>query len=205
MQPYDGSILYPDKTVIAQILKDKCVDTICFKKGDVIADIGAANGAVEAMLSLFNDSLTFFIQDIDSSVCNQKNLNYIINHYQKINNKPFTNKFNVVIGSDEKTNLPDDTFDKILMLWTYQYFKQPHSIMTDLKLKLKSDGRLYIVNPNVDLDTSKELTSQYGWNASPIEKQISDIIIYGYELVGFSRNYDDPEQPYLMIFEKKSK
>ncbi|MCJ7446136.1 MAG: class I SAM-dependent methyltransferase [Bacteroidales bacterium] len=204
MQPYDGYQMYGSKEEIIKILKDKCVDTINFTKGDVIADIGAGNGSVEAMLSIFHDSLTFYIQDIDTSVCNQKTINEVISFYQVINKKPFTNNFIVVAGSDDKTNLPDDTFDKVLMLWTYQYFINPQAIMTDLKQKLKSDGLLYIVNPNVDFETSKELTSQYGWNASPIEKEISDIIEFGFELIRFSRNYEDPENPYIIIFKKKN-
>jgi len=205
MQPIDGYQLYADKEEISQILKDKCVDTINFKKGDVIADIGAGNGSVEAMLSIFHDSLTFYIQDIDTSICNQRTINETFSYYQEVNNKSFTNKLIIVVGSNDKTNLPDDTFDKVLMLWTYQYFLNPRAIMTDLKQKLKSDGRLYIVNPNIDeYETSKELTLKHGWNASPIEKQISDIIDCGFELIRFSRNYEDSENPYIMIFKKKN-
>jgi hypothetical protein len=48
---------------------------------------------------------------------------------------------------------------------------------------------MYIVNPNVDIESSKELTSKRGWNASPIERQISDIIDCGFEFIRFSRDY----------------
>ena len=78
MQPIDGYQMYDNKDKVSKVLKDKCVDTINFKKGDVIADIGAGNGSVEAMLSIFHDSLTFYIQDIDTSVCNQKTINEVI-------------------------------------------------------------------------------------------------------------------------------
>jgi SAM-dependent methyltransferase len=204
MQPTEGYPLVDNIGVIKQIIESKCIDTITFRKGEVIADIGAGNGTIEALLSIFHDSLTFYIQDIDTSVCNQKAFNEVVNYYQTVRGKPFTNKFIIVSGADKETNLPNDTIDKILMLWTYQYFKDPQAIMTDLRLKLKEDGLMYIVNPNVDIESSKELTSIHGWNASPIERQISDIIDCGFELVRLSRNYISSESPYVMVFKKKN-
>lgn len=203
MKPFDGSVIISSKKDIIKTLKDKCVDTISFKKGEVIADVGAANGSIEAMLSMFHDSLTFYIQDIDTFVCNQKTINKITATYQDLNGKPFTNEFIVIKGADDKTNLPDDTFNKILMLWTYEYFKNPKEIMTDLRSKLKTNGLIYIINPGIDYESGKMLTAEHGWNSSPIERQISDIIDCGFELIRFSRNYESPDKPYIMVFKKK--
>jgi SAM-dependent methyltransferase len=203
MQPYDGYQLIASKAEISRKLKEKCVDTINFTKGEIVADIGAGIGTVEAMLSIFHDSLTFYIQDVDTSACNQKTINEVVNFYQDVNGRLFTNKFITVNGTDNETNLPDDTFNKILILWTYQYFKNPRAIMTDLKLKLKNDGLLYIINPDIDYESGKLLTSEHGWNASPIEKEISDIIDCGFELIKVSRNYESPESPYIMVFKKR--
>jgi SAM-dependent methyltransferase len=204
MQPTEGYPLVDNIDVIRQIIESKCIDTVKFKTGEVIADIGAGNGTIEAMLSIFYDSLTFYIQDIDTSVCNQKAITKVTSFYQNVKGKPFTNKFITVTGGDKVTNLPNDTFDKILMLWTYQYFKDPQAIMTDLRLKLKDYGLMYIVNPNVDIESGKELTSKHGWNASPIERQISDIIDCGFELIRLSRDYISSESPYIMVFKKKN-
>jgi len=204
MQPIDGYQMLRSKEEILQALKDKCVDTIKIKKGEIIADIGAGNGELEAMLSMFYDSLTFFIQDIDSMVCNQKAIDKVVADYQGVNNKPFTNKFIAVNGSDIETNLPDDTFDKILMLWTYQYLKKPRDLLMDIRQKLKQEGLFYVINPDVDEKDGKMLTLKHGWNASPIEKEISDIIGCGFELIRISRNNDGPDQPYIMVFKKKN-
>jgi len=108
-----------------------------------------------------------------------------------------------VIGSDNETNLPNDTFDKIIMLWTYQYFKNPKAIMTDLRSKLKYDGLLYIINPNIDYESSVQLAQEHGWNVSPLEKQISDILRCGFELIQISRNNYCCENPYILVFKKK--
>jgi hypothetical protein len=44
------------------------------KKGETIAIVGASNGAIEAQISVFIDSINWTIQDIDSSCLNRKNL-----------------------------------------------------------------------------------------------------------------------------------
>jgi hypothetical protein len=62
---------------------------------------------------------------------------------------------------------------------------------------------MYIINPGIDIEAGKVLTAEHGWNSSPIEKQISDIIDCGFELIRLSRNYESPENPYIMIFKKK--
>jgi SAM-dependent methyltransferase len=203
MQPYDSYRLITSEEMINKVLNDKCIDTINFVPGDTIADIGAGDGRVEAMLSVLHDSLTFYVQDIDTSVCNQDTINNVISYFQGITQRTIKNKFIIVVGSDDKTNLPDKTFDKILMLWTYPYFKNPRAIMTDLKLKLKNDGLLYIVNPDHDYESGKQQTLEYGWNASPLDKEITNTIECGFELIKLSRNYEDPENPYIMVFKKK--
>ena len=148
MQPYDGYQLIENKEEIKQFLKDKCLDTIQLKKGDVIADIGAGNGYLEAMLSLYNDSLTFYIQDIDTSVCNPRQINEVVKFYQDVRGCPITNTFIAVNGTDSTTNLPDNTFDKILMLWTYSYILKPGEFIADVREKLKDEGLFYVIGPD---------------------------------------------------------
>jgi SAM-dependent methyltransferase len=207
MQPIEG---FPFLTSIEEIneeLKKKCVDTITFKKGEIIADIGAGNGYIPAMLSIFHDSLTFYIQDIDTSSCNQANVNKVVDFYQQVNGRPFTNKFIAVNGTDTETNLPDSTFDKILMMWTYQYLKEPRKIILDVHEKLKGNGLFYVINPqNDDYEWLNSLREKHGWNCSPLEIEISDIIDCGFELTQISRHwdYEGYENPYIMVFRKKN-
>ena len=207
MQPTEG---YPFLTSIEEIkgaLRYRGLDTIEFRRGEIIADIGAGNGYIEAMLSMFHDSLTIYIQDIDTSVCNQSAINVVMDFYQEVNGRPFTNKFVVVNGTDTDTNLPDCAFDKILMLWTYSYLKEPRVFIKDVKENLKDNGLFYVINPQQDEDEyTKSIRQKYGWNASPLEKQITDIIDCGFELRRISRNYDVDgyNQPYIMVFKKKT-
>ena len=206
MQPYAGYPLLNDTDSIKQKLASHCLDSINFKKGDIIADIGAGNGYLEGMLSLFFDSLTFYIQDIDTSICNQLAVNKVVDFYKSLMKKPFTNKFIVVNGTDSTSNLPDSICDKILMLNTYQYIKKPKALILDIKKKLKHDGLFYVVNPQYgDYDDLDFQRKEYGWNASPLETEISDIISCGFELTKISRKITDGKfyDPYMMVFKKR--
>jgi SAM-dependent methyltransferase len=205
MQPTDGYPFLTSKEEIIKTLEDRGIASIKFKKGEIIADIGAGNGYIEAMLSIYNDSLTFYIQDIDTSVCNQIRINEVVDFYQEVNGRPFTNKFIVVNGTDTETNLPDSTFDKILMVRTYQYLKEPRKFIMDVRENLKDYGLFYVINPQSDdYEYLNSVRQKYGWNASPLEKEISDIIDCGFELIRISRNYEGYEQPYIMVFKKRN-
>lgn len=87
------------------------------------------------------------------------------------------------------------------MLWTYQYLTEPQEFIIDVKQKLKNEGLFYVINPNINYES--EITFNNGWNRAPIEKEISDIIDCGFELIRISRNYNNPELPFIMVFKKK--
>ncbi len=81
--------------------------------------------------------------------------------------------------------------------------KKPLEFITGLRQKLKNDGLFYVINPDQDFEYGKMLSIEYGWNGSTVEKEISDIMDCGFELVGISRNYDYDELPYIMVFKKR--
>lgn len=207
MQPYAGYPLLANPDSIKQELASHCLDTINFMNGQTIADIGAGNGYLEGMLSLYFDSLTFYIQDIDTSVCNQSAVNKVADFYKSLKKEPFNNKFIAVNGTDSTTNLPDNSCDKILMINTYQYIKKPKAFILDVKKKLKDDGFFYVINPQYgDYDDLDRQRKEYGWNASPLETEISDIISCGFELINISRKISDGKfyDPYIMVFKKRN-
>lgn len=203
MQNIEGTKLIDNMLSIQGVLKDKCLDTINFQKGEIIADIGASSGYIEGMLSVFHDSLTFYIQDIDTAVCNKREIDKTMAFYEEVRNTPITNKFFIVNGTDTDTNLPDSTFDKIFLMWTYPYLIEPIKFISDIRENLKDDGTFYVINPDLDYHYARLLYEKYGWNGSPIEKQISDIISCGFELITISRNHEAGEQPYFMVYRKK--
>lgn len=208
MQPTEGYPFITNMEEIKSILKHRGIDTISFRPGEFVADIGGGNGYIEAMLSMFHDSLTFYIQDIDSLVCNDDAIKEVVAFYQDVHGKPFTNQFITVNGTDTETKLPKNTFDKIFMMWTYSYLKYPKVFIKDVRNDLRDDGLFYVINPEVEENEyTNSLRQKYEWNVSPIEKQINDIINCGFELKQIRKNYESGEynQPIIMVFSKNLK
>jgi hypothetical protein len=205
MQPYEGYPLLDNIDSIKKEIESRCLDTIEFKKGEIVADIGAGNGYLEGMLTLFVDSVIFYIQDIDTTVCNELSVNHVADFYGNMKAGAYKNKLIPVTGTDSTTNLPDNKFEKILMLYTYQYIKKPVPFILDVRKKLRKEGFFYVVNPQYrDYSNLDFQRKEYGWNASPLEKEISDIINCGFELVNISRKCDGFDDPYIMVFKAKA-
>jgi len=115
-----------------------------FKKGDVVAEVGAGNGQNIAGLSLLTDSLMLYAQDINSKSLNKKNFDKVINRCKKYKN-PTTCNFQLYIGTEKTTNLPDNFFDKIILSSTFHEFTFMNEMLSDIYKKLKSGGKLYIL------------------------------------------------------------
>ncbi|MBA2610522.1 MAG: methyltransferase domain-containing protein [Bacteroidetes bacterium] len=114
------------------------------KKGDVVAEIGAANGVNPGIMSTFCDSVTFYAQDIDEKTLSQDHLNSTVAYYLKFKTKGQTNTFKRVIGTITNSNLPDGLFDKIFIILSYHDFDKKDEMLDDIYKKLKPDGKLLI-------------------------------------------------------------
>lgn len=114
------------------------------KNGETIADIGAASGWMDAMLSIYLDSVTFYIQDIDTLYSSQAELEKAVNYFSQFRSRPQSNKFIFILGTENKTNLPDNFFDKIILNNTFHEISKPFEIIEDIKTKLKPNGEVII-------------------------------------------------------------
>ncbi|SFC25080.1 Methyltransferase domain-containing protein [Flexibacter flexilis DSM 6793] len=114
------------------------------KKGDVVAEVGAASGWLEGVYSVMTASVTYYVQDIDTSILNQDQLSKMVKHYSSVRQTPQTNTFKMVIGTKTGTNLPDGAFDKIIISNSYHEFKDPASMVKDLAKKIKPNGTIII-------------------------------------------------------------
>lgn len=115
-----------------------------FKKGDVVADIGAASGWKDGAYSVFTDSVTFYIQDINRVFLNKKQFKRVVRHYSEVRGSPQTNKFYFVIGTKRKTRLPEAIFDKILFDNAFHEVEEVDAILDDIIKKLKPNGKIII-------------------------------------------------------------
>jgi len=116
-----------------------------YKPGMSFADVGAGSGALTIMMATLMDQSTVYIQDIDTTVLKEENLNKVIDFYTKQSGQDLRkkNRFNVTIGDVEKTKLPNLTFDLIYSNATVHNFTSLDSMVTDLGRKLKPNGVLF--------------------------------------------------------------
>ncbi len=116
------------------------------RPGMTFADVGASSGYYDGAMAVFLDSVTFYLNDIDTHCLNEKNLNKVLRYYSKLKGSSIeaSNPFHYVIGTNTQTHLPENNFDVIFSNATAHVLDQPDSILKDLQRKLKPDGHLFI-------------------------------------------------------------
>jgi ubiquinone/menaquinone biosynthesis C-methylase UbiE len=115
-----------------------------FRNGEMIAEVGAGNGENVGGFGLLSDSCTFYIQDIDVTVMNQKNWDQVSKKCKRLGMSS-KHQFNLLIGDEKSTHLPASGFDKIIMVSSFHEFTFMDEMITDIKSKLKAGGRVYIL------------------------------------------------------------
>ena len=115
-----------------------------FKAGDIIADVGTENGYLPLIISIFHDSLNFFLQDINERCLNPLEFKQVHNYYSVLHAKEIGNSFEFIIGEQNDTRLPKATFDKIMMNDVVHQLYEPFVFFEGMKACLKHDGLLYI-------------------------------------------------------------
>ena len=115
-----------------------------FQPNETIASIGASSGVWEIWFASQVEDLTFYLQDIDSLNCNQEEIDYGIKYYEKLMQKPISGKIIPIIGTQSSTNLPKNTFDKVLIINSLHEFETPEFIFEDIHKILKPNSQLFI-------------------------------------------------------------
>lgn len=115
-----------------------------FKEKETIASIGASSGVWEIWFASQVEGLTFYLQDIDVQNCNQVEISEGVAYFEKLGGKKNKGKFIPIIGTQFATNLPQNTFDKVLIINSFHEFHHPEIILRDLHEILKSNGNLFI-------------------------------------------------------------
>lgn len=115
------------------------------KSGETIASIGAGNGYIEVQIATIIENVHWFIQDIDTDCCNQNEFENVVSHYEELKGSSIQGTFDLVIGEENKTNLPKSTFDRVIFHNSYHEISQREEIMNDVKEILKPGGEVVIM------------------------------------------------------------
>lgn len=127
-----------------RILYEQFIKDVGIEKGYVVADIGAAWAYKDLGMSVLTDSVSYYIQDIKSQYINEQELIKTASYYPNINKKPSTNSFHLIVGNERRTNLPDSSFDVIMLNNSLHEFAYVDDMIKDIYLKLKPNGKLVI-------------------------------------------------------------
>jgi len=131
---------------MADLLKmqQKEISFYDFRSGQMIASIGAQCCHWEAAYAATIDSVTFFLEDIDSSKFKKSQVDFAWSYYSALRGRPMTSDYKMIFGSERSTSLPENSFDKILVINSFHEFTFQAEMLADIKKKLKPGGILYI-------------------------------------------------------------
>jgi SAM-dependent methyltransferase len=124
--------------------KQQELDFYKFKPGQTIASIGAQCGNWEAAYAATTDSIRFYLEDIDTCSFNKKQVGFAWHYYDSLRGSAMTSNYTMITGTEESTRLPENTFDKIIIINSFHEFTRRDEMLADIKSKLKPDGILYI-------------------------------------------------------------
>jgi SAM-dependent methyltransferase len=125
-------------------VKQAELDFYHFQPGQTVASIGAQCCHWEAAYAAATDSITFYLEDIDTSKFKKEQADFVWNYYGNLRGKPMTSNYKMVLGDERSTSLPEKTFDKILIINSFHEFTYQAEMLDDIKQKLKPNGILYI-------------------------------------------------------------
>jgi ubiquinone/menaquinone biosynthesis C-methylase UbiE len=113
------------------------------KSGETIASIGAGNGKFEVAISCFMPGINWYLQEIDTLRLYQ--FDDVLAHFEKLKQSPIDATFHLVVGTESETNLPQSTFDRILMINVVHEINERDSLMKEIGKLLKPEGKLVIM------------------------------------------------------------
>lgn len=153
-----------------------------FKAGEQVADIGAGSGWFDAAIGIYQDSLTFVLEDIDSSFIRESRLNETLSAYSKVKGTPINCIYTQVIGTEKSSTLASSQFDKVLLIDTYHHLRFRQEMIDDIFRILRTGGRLVVYEPvgktngevfkpcNSPLFTAEEIISSFQGKGLRLER-----------------------------------
>jgi predicted methyltransferase len=120
------------------------LDFYKFKPGEKVASIGALCGNWEASYAAASDSIIFYLEDIDTTHFNERQISFSWHYYDSLREKAMNSSYSLITGTETATLLPENIFDKILIINSFHEFTRQAEMLADIKTKLKPGGILYI-------------------------------------------------------------
>lgn len=85
----------------------------------------------------------WYLQEIDSVRLSQ--FDQVLAHHEHILREPVKAKFNLVLGTEKSTNLPRESFDRVLMINVFHEVEDRGDLMVEIHDLLRDIGTLVIM------------------------------------------------------------
>ena len=165
----------------------KLIKNLKLEPTDVVADIGAGSGYhVFRMAPQLTEGEVYAV-DIQQEMLDVMK--------SRMEERGIEN-VKLMKGSEQSTNLPANTIDKILMVDVYHEFSFPKEMAESMKSALKPDGQIYLI----------EYRRENDWiPIKKVHKMTEKQAIKEFEAAGFEleRNMGNLPWQHCMIFRKK--
>ena len=114
----------------------KLIENMNIQSTDIIADIGAGSGYHVFKMAPIAHRGTVYAVDIQTEM-----LQAVLEseQYKKYKN------IELIQGDEKSVKLPENTFDKMLMVDVYHEFNFPKEMMLSIKKSLKENGKIYLI------------------------------------------------------------
>lgn len=140
-EPYTGDLsIFESEDRAKNLQIDRVMDILKITEGKSVADIGAGSGwfTVRAATRVGDKGKVFAVE------INQEYINHI---NDRAKNEGFGN-IETILGTEDNPKLPKDAVDAVLILKTYHEFAQPLKVLKNVRLALKKDALIGIIDKN---------------------------------------------------------
>jgi len=104
--------------------------------GDTIADIGAGSGYHVFKIAPLADKGLIYAVDIQKEM---------LNAIRDQNKSTGATNIELVKGTEQSVNLPENSVDKILMVDVYHEFNYPKEMLASMRRALRKNGTIYLI------------------------------------------------------------
>ena len=104
--------------------------------GDTIADIGAGSGYHVFKIAPLADKGLIYAVDIQKEM---------LNAIRDQNKSTGATNIELVKGTEQSVNLPENSVDKILMVDVYHEFNYPKEMLASMRKALRKNGTIYLI------------------------------------------------------------
>ena len=104
--------------------------------GDTIADIGAGSGYHVFKIAPLADKGLIYAVDIQKEM---------LNAIRDQNKSTGATNIELVKGTEQSVNLPENSVDKILMVDVYHEFNYPKKMLASMRKALRKNGTIYLI------------------------------------------------------------